>query len=182
MFRQLIEYIGDRCASSTVELHTDEHPIYQSVIKRWNRRSKKQMRIAHHETSSREPRTTANDLFAVNYFDRLIRKDIPNHRRETICFARNDRNLLSRFVYYVVTHNFYKPFRISSNAKQMTVTHAEKAREQVENIDEWKSKFYTYRFFRSFGNLPSYFEDVWFKRTPTPLNEGADPIPKFAYQ
>ena len=182
MFRQLIEYIGDRSSSRKVELHTDEHPIYESEIERWNRRASSSIRIDHHKTSSRDPRTTANNLFAVNYFDRLIRKDIPNHRRETICFARNDRNLLSRFVYYVATHNFYKPFRISSKAKQMTVTHAEKARGMNEHIDEWKSRFHTCRFFRSFTKLPSYFEDVWFKRTPTPLNEAADPIPKFAYQ
>ena len=182
MFRQLIDYVGDSSASGTVELHTDEHPIYRSVIERWNQRARAAVRIEHHETSSRDPRTTANDLFAVNYFDRLIRKDIPNHRRETICFARNDRNLLSRFVYYVVTHNFYKPFRIKSKAKQMTATHAEKARGPIENIDEWKSRFYTNRFFHSFAKLPRYFDDMWFKRTPTPLSECADPVPMFAYQ
>ena len=94
----------------------------------------------------------------------------------------NDRNLLSRFVYYVVTHNFYKPFRIKSKAKQMTATHAEKARGPIENIDEWKLRFHTNRFFHSFAKLPRYFEDVWFKRTPTPLSECADPVPMFAYQ
>ena len=182
MFRELIEYIGARSESLRVVLHTDEHPIYESVIDRWNRRTKPRVRIDHRQTSSQIPRTTQNNLFAVNYFDRLIRKDVPNHRRETICFARNDRNLLARFAYYVVTHNFYKPFRISSKAKQMAVTHAEKAKRSTIHIEDWKSKLHTVRFFRSFVKLPRYFEDMWFKRTPTPLSESADPVPQFVYQ
>ena len=123
-----------------------------------------------------------NPLFAVNYFDRLIRKDIPNHRRETICQARNDRNLLSRFVYYVVTHNFYKPYRVSSGARQRVSRHADVVMERSEQQAMWKSRFHTYRFVRSFTKLPEYFEDVWFRRTPSPLSEHADPVPMFAYQ
>jgi hypothetical protein len=165
-----------------VELHTDEHPIYQQMIDAWNQRAEVPVRIKHHRTSSEEPRTTQNALFAVNYFDRLIRKDLPNHRRETICYARNDRNLLSRFVYYMVTHNFYKPYRISSKAKQMATTHAERAMGKTEKQNEWTRKFHECRFFRSFVEMPKYFEDVWFRRTSTPLKLGKDPVPAFAYQ
>ena len=182
MFTRLLEYAGSRSASATIRLDTDEHPIYRSVITRWNENPDAPVRFEHHQTSSRDQRTTRNALFAVNYFDRLIRKDVPNHRRETICYGRNDRNLLSRFVYYMVTHNFYKPFRINSKAKQMQVTHAEKALGRSNRQDVWKTRFHACRFLRSFVELPAYFEDVWFRRTPTPLNAHADPVPKFAYQ
>ena len=182
MFHRLLEFVGDRHNSSTVEFHTDEHPVYQSVIERWNKGDDAPVKIKHHQTSSRDPRTTQNALFAVNYFDRLIRKDIPNHRRETICYARNDRNLLSRFVYYMVTHNFHKPFRIRSNAKQNELTHAEEAMGRIEKMEVWKRRFHECRFFRSFVALPTYFDDVWFRRTPTPLQVRKDPVPAFAYQ
>ena len=138
--------------------------------------------IDHRTTSSRKPRTSVNNLFAVNYFDRLIRKDIPNHRRETICFARNDRNLLSRFAYYMVTHNFHKPYRISSKAKQRMDTHAEQVMEITEEMRECRARLHEKRFFRSFVKLPEYFEDVWFRRTSTPLRPYADPVPKFAWE
>ena len=182
MFNQLLEYIGEHNATAAAELHTDEFPIYRQMIELWNEKREVSVGIEHHQTSSEAPRTTGNALFAVNYFDRLIRKDMPNHRRETICYARNDRNLLSRFVYYLVTHNFHKPFRISSKAKQMGVTHAERALGSIEKQDVWKRRFHECRFFKSFVEMPRYFEEVWFKRTPTPLKLGADPVPAFAYQ
>ena len=182
MFGQLLEFIAERHADSRVALHTDEHPVYRSEISKWNKRSDTPVKIDHHRTSSQEPRTTQNALFAVNYFDRLIRKDIPNHRRETICYGRNDRNLLSRLVYYVVTHNFHKPFRISSKAKQTELTHAEEAMGSIEQMQLWKRRFHECRFFRSFTELPKYFDDVWFRRTPTPLKVRKDPVPAFAYQ
>jgi len=182
MFEYLLEYAEGHSNVATLALHTDEHLIYRGVIKQWNRRKESKVQFEHHQTSSRDPRTTQNALFAVNYFDRLIRKDIPNHRRETICYARNDRNLLSRFVYYMVTHNFHKPYRISSKAKQMESTHAAKAMGRNKKQEEWKRRFHECRFFRSFVELPKYFEDVWFRRTPTPLTLTADPVPKFAYQ
>ena len=182
MFEKLIEYVRGRCAEETVRFHTDEHPVYRRIIARWNSASEPTPRIDHRRTSSKKPRTTGNHLFAVNYFDRLIRKDIPNHRRETICQARNDRNLLSRFAYYMVTHNFYKLYRVSSKARQREDTHAEQVMERTEKLEVWRSRFHECRFFRSFVSLPEYFEDVWFRRTPTPLSRYADPVPQFAYQ
>ena len=181
MFTELIGYATGKCKRPSVDLRTDEHPIYLSVINRWNAEGGVP-RIDHTRIPSTLPRTTANPLFAVNYFDRLIRKDMPNHRRETICQARNDRNLLSRFAYYVVTHNFCKPYRISSGAKQVSEKHAATVVADSEALEFWKSRLHQCRFFRSFVELPPYFEDVWFRRTATPLKEEADPVPQFAYQ
>jgi hypothetical protein len=181
MFALLLTFLIGRCKAGTVTLHTDELGVYRGLIKGWNAAGR-QPQIEHHTTPSTAPRTTSNNLFAVNYLDRLIRKDIPNHRRETICQARNDRNLLSRFAYYVVTHNFYKPFRISSKAKQRTDTHAEYAFDTSERVELWKGRMHELRFFQSFVELPEYFKAVWFRRTPTPLKTAADPVPGFAYQ
>jgi hypothetical protein len=64
----------------------------------------------------------------------------------------------------------------------MGVTHAERALGSVEKQDVWKRRFHECRFFRSFVEMPRYFEEVWFKRTPTPLKLGADPVPAFAHQ
>ena len=182
MFAQLLGYLNGRCSSPTLRLQTDEHPQYQSLIKRWNLRPNACPHIDHHRTISTAPRTRSNPLFAVNYIDRLIRKDIPNHRRKSICYALNDRNLLSRFAYYVVTHNFCKPFRISSAARQSSHTHAAVALGSCKELSFWKPRLYTCRFFRSFVKMPGYFEKVWFRATPTPLKSSADPVPAFAAQ
>ena len=181
MFAMLLAFLIGRCKEPTVTLHTDELGVYRGLIKGWNAEGQRPQ-IEHHTTPSTEPRTRSNNLFAVNYLDRLIRKDVPNHRRETICQARNDRNLLSRFTYYVVTHNFFKSFRISSKAKQRADTHAEHAFAQPEEAALWKGRMHECRFFRSFVELPEYFDDVWFRRTPTPLKTAPDPVPAFAYQ
>jgi hypothetical protein len=182
MFDKLLGYLEGRCTTQTVSLHTDEHPIYRYLIERWNNLPGQSPRIVHHQTPSTKPRTTGNRLFAVNYFDRLIRKDMPNHRRETICYARNDRNLLSRFAYYVVTHNFFKPYRVNSKARQPEGRHADAVVGCDERVQRWKSRLHEYRFFASFVSLPEYFEEVWFRRTPTPLRDTGDRVPAFAYQ
>ncbi len=44
------------------------------------------------------PRTLNNDLFAVNYFDREIRKDQSNHTRETVQFSRDVNNAMDRLL------------------------------------------------------------------------------------
>jgi hypothetical protein len=182
MFTQLLGYLKGRCSLPTVQLHTDEHPVYQRLIKDFNNRPAPQPLIDHHQTTSTAARTTTNPLFAVNYFDRLIRKDLPNHRRQSICYARNDRNLLSRFAYYVVTHNFHKPFRISSVAAQSRSTHAAVALGACPSLSFWKPRLHTCRFFRSFVKLPAYYGKLWVRNTPTPLKRQADPVPAFATQ
>ena len=185
MFETLLQYLKGRCALSELIFHTDDLSIYRYVIEQWNLKAQTDTdmpTLTHVKTSSKEPRTPLNPLFAVNYLDRLIRKDMPNHRRETICQARNDRNLLSRFAYYVVTHNFFKPFRIYSGAKQTKARHCDKVVKAEDRLERWKDRLHEKRFFRSFVELPEYFESVWFRRTPTPLNAAPDPVPNFAYQ
>jgi hypothetical protein len=58
-----------------------------------------------HRFPSTAPRTTGNPLFAVNYADREIRKDLAEHRRETVCFARSAAMSMARLWVYVADHN-----------------------------------------------------------------------------
>ena len=51
---------------------------------------KAQGRYRHLRVSSRVPRTRLNPLFAVNYIDRQLRKDLDEHVRET-CVFRQER-------------------------------------------------------------------------------------------
>ena len=53
----------------------------------------------HFRISSREPRTLSNHLFSANYLDRQIRKDLSDHVRETVCFARNVMNMMDLLLY-----------------------------------------------------------------------------------
>jgi len=100
-------------------LLTDCHPVYRSALAQTPVGS-----VTHHRISSRLPRTMSNRLFSVNYIDREIRKDLAEHHRETVCFARNAALSLQRMWIYLVHHNYCKPYRISPRCR---LTHAEQA-------------------------------------------------------
>ena len=84
----------------------------------------------HRRISSKAARNHLNPLMAVNYYDREVRKDLSDHTRETVQFARHPACMMSRFVLYRHHHNFLKPFRINShdeNSSYIYWTHAEEA-------------------------------------------------------
>ncbi|MDP3177187.1 MAG: hypothetical protein Q8M76_04735, partial [Spirochaetaceae bacterium] len=70
-----------------------------------------QGRIRHRTVSSRAARTIQNPLFAVNYMDREIRKDLHEHVRETTCFGRNVNRQMERLAVYLYNHNFQRKHR-----------------------------------------------------------------------
>jgi len=186
-FRVLLEYLKGRTLNQSVTLFTDEHKTYKRVIDKMNSiktgREETQMpRIKHFQISSLLPRDKNNPLHPVNYHDRQIRKDIPNHRRKTICHARNDRCMLTRMIIYMVSHNFFKPLLIKSSRNQTAARHCDALGVDTMSLAYWKSVLFTKRFIQSRVNLPEYFKDIWFKRTATPLNEGRDYVPGFAFQ
>jgi hypothetical protein len=78
--------------------------------------------LKHFQVSSKEARNFLNALFAVNYVDRQVRKDLSDHVRETVQFARHPAGMMSRFAVYRFFHNCLKPFRI----KHQKETHPEK--------------------------------------------------------
>lgn len=97
-----------------VVLATDRHKEYPRAILREAGVHEliQDGRLIHQRISSRAPRTRHNPLFAVNYVDRQIRKDMGEHVRETVKYAREANCQMERFAIYLVTHNFLGPHRV----------------------------------------------------------------------
>ena len=123
-------------------LITDEHKTYpRSILP-----LRGQTQITHVQVSSRQPRTGDNPLFAVNYIDREIRKDLAEHHRETVCFARNAAHSVARMWVYLVWHNSEKPYRISPRCER---THAEVAGATATEVRRFRGRIYRRRQFLS---------------------------------
>jgi hypothetical protein len=100
-------------------LITDEKPEYARVLASLPafKQQTPSSRIAHWTISSKLPRTIHNPLFASNYIEREIRKDLASHHRETVCFNRNVAQGMMRLSLYLIGHNYLKPFRIREQSK-----------------------------------------------------------------
>jgi hypothetical protein len=179
-FAQLLETVKElmnRKRIDTVELHTDENPVYAAVVK-----EQKIEGLQHLRTSSQRVRDQNNPLRAVNYFERLVRKDLVNHRRKSICFARDDRNMLSRFAWYVCAHNYFKPKRIGSKAKQVVQRHASGVVDSAGELKRWKSMIFDKRYVLSLSMVSGFQRSVWLKEVESPLGKRGkwNYLPKFA--
>jgi len=179
-FPSILEYIQEHVKNKSVTLYTDEHKTYEYYIKKHNEKSSGS-EIIHHQTSSKEAWDQNNPLAPANYLDRLIRKDLPNHRRKTTCQARNDRNMLNRFCCYMLAHNFFKPSKILSRKNQPEGKHYDTLNLSTQLIQMLKTKIFTYRMCLSKIILPDYFKSIWLRNTPTPHNQEAEYTPAFAY-
>jgi len=95
-------------------LATDEKQEYRRPIRELaGMLEEKGKTLVHLTVSSTKPRDRNNPLFPANYMDREFRKDLAEHRRETVCFARNTNCSMERMVVYLFYHNYVKPFRIN---------------------------------------------------------------------
>jgi hypothetical protein len=113
-----------------IEIYSDEKREYRTVLSSLIADG----RVRHIRIPSTKPRTIQNELFAVNYLDRELRKDSGNHVRETVVFSRDVNNLMDRMWLYATYHNYIKPFRIGRPAGERC-THAEQAwipREKIQ--------------------------------------------------
>ena len=116
----------DRSELPKLILHTDEHPAYVGAIREHPRLQQligKKM-FLHHRVNSDHPRVPGGPLFSVDYIDREFRKDLANHVRETVKFARNVNDCMARMVVYLAHHNFKKVYRIRHERSGLR-THAE---------------------------------------------------------
>ena len=103
-------------------LITDEHKAY---VRSFNRVPEAAAMLAHEQYSSKAPRTFNNPLFPVNYVDRQFRKDLVNHVRETIQFARCPAAMMNRMTIYQGYHNYLMPRRVAQQRKGNWVTRGE---------------------------------------------------------
>ena len=143
-------------------LLTDEHQMYPRAVARLPFGS-----LTHRRVSSRMPRTTTNALFAVNYLDREIRKDLAEHRRETVCFARSAALSLQRMWIYLVVHNCCKPYRISPKSP---LTHAQMAGVRPAAVRKVLRHWLTQRAFLSRSALSVSMLQVWMGMVHTPFS------------
>ena len=108
-------------------LATDEKPEYRPCIAELKENLQREgILLTHQMISSQAVRDRENPLFAPNYMDREFRKDLAEHRRETVCFARNTVCSMERMAVYLFYHNYLKPFRINRKDRAYA-THAEAA-------------------------------------------------------
>lgn len=177
----IIDPLWDRSLTPRLQLWTDEHHVYPSAIRDTQTLLAAPRRNAFiHETwPSTAPRDLLNPLFAVNYYDRELRKDLAALRRESTCFTRNVANGLSRLACHMVYHNYQKSHRVKLNKKTAQV-HAEVAGICREAIAIGLASLYIERPFIA-RCMPNAIEKrIWMKEAPTPLKMKSDYLPAFA--
>ena len=133
-------------------------------------------RLRHRTVSSRAARTRENPLFAVNYLDRELRKDLHEHTRETVCFGRNVNHQMERLAVYLFEHNYRKEYRIPSDRR----THAEVAGYDQGAIKKELEVLWRDRAFLSLEELTPSMEASWLRKRETPLKEGEQYLPRYA--
>jgi transposase-like protein len=173
--------LKDRCGSTSVKFITDEKKEYGKAL--WNHKDMNRFlrdrQIVHIKISSRKVRTARNPLFAVNYLDRQMRKDLCNHVRETVCFSRNVNNCMEKHMIYLMYHNYIKLFR-ENQRYQNKLTHAEVAGIGKHIIEKTVSQAFTVRRFLSLENISGFVKRLWKRNLFTPLKQIVEYIPKYA--
>jgi hypothetical protein len=179
-FEELVRqafFLKEKTPTVATVLHTDEHRQYRRVMA--NLTDAERSVLLHHTVSSKRARTLNNPLFSVNYLDREIRKDLAEHTRETVQFARNVANQMERLAVYRLHHNCFKPFRINGR-EESCITHAERAGIAPGLIQKELKTFFTQRRFlsRIRGKLIQE-ECVWLRSIATPLKKGPEYLPAY---
>jgi hypothetical protein len=172
--RQMFEYRPD-AADNPVEVYSDEKQEYRRVLSSLIAAGK----VRHLCVPSTAPRSVSNDLFAVNYFDRELRKDSGNHVRETVEFSRDVNNCMDRAWVYATYHNYVKPYRINSPGEEIG-SHAEQAGIPGKKIlSLWKT-FFTQRAFISRVNISESEWYAWYRCYATPKKMWMRDYPRYA--
>ncbi len=165
-------------------LITDMKTAYVNAIEYHplNRGQDETHRMVHERVSSRSPRTIHNPLFASNYYDREVRKDQAHHRRETVCFARDPANGMTRMYVHMVYHNYEKIYLINWPVA-MDDTAAEMA--GISRRDVWKLRhtMFTQRAFFSHLDLRNLDWKIWMRTVYDPITGGLKRgyLPKYAF-
>ncbi len=166
-----------------VELYTDEHTEYPPAIRRLRSvlpHFKRADQFSHYRVNSRVAHAQRSPLFSANYLDRQLRLSLAAHRRETICFGRNESSNLARLVLYMVWHNYNKPYRINGRSEQPP-PHAVVAGADANRISQWWELFFQRRVIFMKAQPEGYLRRIWLKTVYTPLKARPEYLPKYAY-
>ena len=176
-----IDPLWNRTRLPVLQLWTDEHRDYPCAIM-----DTRPLLAAMHDGSfshmtwpSTAPRHLLNPLFAVNYYDRELRKDVAAFRRESTCFTRNVANGLSRFVCHMAYHNYQKPYRVEPAQIDGSV-HAEVAGIDRGLIRAQLARLYSDRPFIDQHTPSDEAARIWLKQAATPLKKKPDRLPAYA--
>jgi hypothetical protein len=146
-------------------LFSDQHKAYRPAILAISelKRCLEAGSLKHIQLSSTLSRTVRMRLFPVNYIDRLVRKDMGEHGRETVKQGREINCQLERMAIFQVMHNFLTPHRVSHLADQSgEPTHADKAGIPRTLYSEQLSRLFTHRFVRSHLKTgDKWIEKIW---------------------
>lgn len=172
-FTELLDHLHRRLEASThhpVVLHTDKKLEYRRAIAAHVglKPTIERKALRHQRTDSRAERDRKNPLFPVNYIDRELRKDLAEHVRETVRFARNVNHSMERLWVYLLDHNVSKRFRINDPVA-VERTHAGQAGAGAAAVKRATRGLCTRRRFLSFETLEPAMARVWKREHVTPL-------------
>lgn len=186
-FSSILELLCRLCAHrfehgrlSPLLLHTDRHLGYRRAISSHGGflalRSRRLIR--HLTTSSHAPRTRSNPLFPANYLDRELRKDLAEHVRQTVRFARNANHSMERLALYLFSHNFFKRFRINQPCADRR-SHFDHLLSDLNPDLLRLPSFFSCREFFSRSPVAQPLLSTWLRLHPTPLKRTTEYLPRF---
>jgi hypothetical protein len=172
-FSELLGHVHRRlehCRKQPLMFNTDKKLEYRRAIAACEELAEAVAggRFVHARTDSRVARDARNPLFPVNYIDRELRKDLAEHVRETVRFARNVNHCMERLCIYLLDHNTRKRFRVNDPVR-LHRTHALEAGAEEQVIAQATARLTTRRRFLSFEQLEPAGLRVWRREHHTPL-------------
>ena len=184
-FGELLElataFIATATGKSPVALRSDEHEAYRCAVAAHGAFAElcARGRAVHRTTPSSAPRTRNNPLFAVNYLDRELRKDLAEHVRSSTRFGRSVHGAFDRLVSYLYWHNFRKRYRINTPRTEPWYSHAVMAGISEKLCAQIGSWIFRQRAFGSRSALRGPLLWQWLRMHRTPLQRGPPYLPHF---
>ena len=184
-FSELCEQIlklYDNTDRRPLVLSTDEHRSYRGAMRGNSRMTQllREGKIIHRKVNSHHARVPGGPLFSADYLDREIRKDMSDHVRETVRFARNVNNSMGRIVLYLVHHNCAKVYRIRAEGHDKR-THAEVAGADSEMVKREMESLFGPRRFVSREGISGGLKRIWLRLLETPLRGTPEYVPAYAH-
>lgn len=176
---EILSALHQRMTLKRLTLFTDKHPVYPSCVRRMMMKHLKRFTekpLSHRRISGKDFRGTKNPLFPVNYLDRQITKDMPEHFAETMCFGRNVNDQNNRLKIYLYRHNFLNPHRVKERTFR---SHADLAGISGDCVIDLRGEMLKRRFFLSHVDLAEHDRLVWTRSYRSALKGDDHSIPAY---
>ena len=148
-------------------IHTDENPLYRALLctDAIACHYRQAGMLEHRRTPATAPRSCANELFALNYIDRLLRHRLKEHTRESFAIARQASLQMHRAWIFAVDHNVRRLYRVKHPEWGL---HAEQAAVGRKVLNAVNREFFSRRLRVCTTEIPESITQVWTARVPTP--------------